>query len=322
MGGKAHADNDTIVKEQKKQAEDAARKETERQTRIMSGLRDIGYAFEGRPVMKSVTDQVSLGGGGVPTGYTPVYVDASGRVLQDRAATKGGFKVSPQSYLETGGTGQTATYSPGSAAVSAANLPGARLAYRGPDGQIHMPGESISSTHDVATGEYAGGFDEGFYDAYNKSIQDYYDPQIAKQFQKAKDQATYALARAGTVRSSAANDINLDLIDQNAQNLEAVANKADIAEGQFKDRVASARTQATNQLYATENPDVAVNQALAAVNNISLQSPDLSPLADLFNVAAIGGANIMANANNAGFIGKFRGGLPPKTGSGHIEETA
>ena len=51
--------------------------------------------------------------------------------------------------------------------------------------------------------------------------------------------------------------------------------------------------EGVSQLYATEDPEVAAKQSLAAVRDISLSQPDMIPLSALFNVATIGGANVL-----------------------------
>jgi len=330
MGGKSHADNDKIVEEEKRQAEEAARKEAERQARIDTGLKKIGYAFEGKPVYKDVAhdfDWKTFNDKSVlPKGYKRVQIGADGKVLPDipgQAATPGGFRHDINAGQPgVGGRPGTATLVPARAATAAHPSSQGTTAIMGPDGKIYKAGKAFQYTTKKDTGKTRGGFTDEWFDDYNKSITDYYGADIADQYSNATDQSTYSLYRAGLGRSGAANTVTADLAKQNADNLAAIGVKADLAEAGKRADVADAKTKATNQLYATENPEVAVNQALAAVDNLSLAGPDLSPLAELFKMAAIGGSNIMSNANNAGFIGNFQGGLPKHTGSGHIEDNA
>ena len=104
---------------------------------------------------------------------------------------------------------------------------------------------------------------------------DFYDPQVMDQYGEAKDEATFRLARAGTLNSSAAADVTADLAKQNTLNRADVQAKADAGAADLRSRVASEQAKAESQLYATENPDVATNQALAAVKNIWLAEPEL-----------------------------------------------
>ena len=91
--------------------------------------------------------------------------------------------------------------------------------------------------------------------------------------------------------SSAANETFADLAKQKEDQETDVRKTADTATGALRTRIANEEAKAEAQLYATENPDVAANQALAAVKNISLDTPSISPLGDVFKTALIGGAN-------------------------------
>lgn len=132
-----------------------------------------------------------------------------------------------------------------------------------------------------------------FYARYGQSIEDYYQPQIAKQYADANKELTYRLADAGTLRSSGAAEATSDLAGQNDLNIANMNSKIDSAKGDLRNRVASEKNTAINQLYATEDPDMALTTALNGVKSINLAQPDLSPLANIFNVATVGAANAM-----------------------------
>jgi hypothetical protein len=186
--------------------------------------------------------------------------------------------------------GHTKTSSPTPAGGSGDN---SVWAIQGPDGKIYYQGDQFSVDQSYDTGQTTGGFDDAFYNKYKQAVLDYYMPQVDKQYKDAKDELTYRLARSGNIRSSAANTATADLSTQNDLNQAGVRNQADTAAGDLRTQVASERAKATSQLYATEDPEVAANQALSAVSDISLQQPDLSPLTALFNVATVGGANVL-----------------------------
>jgi hypothetical protein len=143
------------------------------------------------------------------------------------------------------------------------------------------------------------GFDDKFYNNYEGGIVDYYMPQVADQYGDARDELTYRLARAGTGRSSAAADATADLTKQNLVNTGDVYAKADTAAGDLRNRVNKEKANAESQVQVANNPDVAVNQALAAVDNLSLEQPDMSPLGEMFKIALVGGANAMTGYRNA-----------------------
>jgi hypothetical protein len=149
------------------------------------------------------------------------------------------------------------------------------------------------------------GFGDDYYNKYKKGVVDYYAPQVAEQYGDAKDQLTYGLARAGTLKSSVATDEQAKLDEQNKLNNADIQNKADTNAANIRGRVETEKANATNQLYATENPDVAANQATGAVRNISLDQPELSPLGSIFKTALIGGANAVTGYKNQSLYNKY-----------------
>ena len=170
---------------------------------------------------------------------------------------------------------------------------------RGPDGKLYKKGESIPYYEQYDTGETTGGIGQSFYDKFKQGMLDYYTPQVAEQYGKAKDETTFRHARAGTLRSTSAAESAADLSKQNEIRKGEVLSKADAAAADLKSRVAAEKAKAESQLYATEDPDVATNQALAAITNISAEQPELTPLGQIFDIASIGGANYMKGAGSA-----------------------
>jgi len=150
------------------------------------------------------------------------------------------------------------------------------------------------------------GIDQTFYDRYKQGVTDYYRPQLKRQYADANKELTYRLADAGTLRSSAANESTADLVRQNDMNIAAMNAKADSATADLRNRVAGQKDTAINQLYSTEDPNMATTTALNGIQNLQLSKPDLSPLGNLFNVATVGAANAMKAWQNQG--GGFGGG--------------
>jgi hypothetical protein len=139
-----------------------------------------------------------------------------------------------------------------------------------------------------------------FFDRYRGAITDYYRPQIDSQYSNAKRNATFQLADAGTLRSTAAADTTADLQRQNDANLMSMNAKADSALGDLRNQIASNKDMAVNQLMSTEDPSMAATTALNGIANMQLSKPDLSPLANLFSVAAVGGANALKSWQQGG----------------------
>lgn len=318
MGGKK-SDNGEMVRMQQQQADEARAKEVARQGRIDQGLAAIRGAFEGSPVMGSRAgsfDWASAAGGGAGTAALPVgYSWVRGPSTTTAAATRApnyvdhtmagsnAARSSMSSGVSSMNRNGASSYNPGlnygtvAAGGGTTTTPGAWMV-RGPDGRLYKAGENIGYTQEYDTGQRRGGFDNSFYDKFKQSILDYYMPQVEDQYGQAKDQTTYALARAGTLQSRAAIDEAARLKKENDLNRANVVTQADTGAAGLRQRVAQERAKAEATLYATENPEVAANQALAAVRDASVAQPELSPLGKIFQTALIGGANAYTGARN------------------------
>jgi hypothetical protein len=262
LGG-GSSDDSKMVKLQETEAQEARDKETQRQGRIDQGLAQIKALFEGSPVM------------GTRSAYrapTTTYEDV---VTPDRQVS-GGYKSVGQQGRQVK---QTKTIKGGTSRVAKTD-----------------PGGYYDETYD--TGQRSGGFDTSFFDKFKQAILDYYMPQVEEQYGDAKSELMFRLARAGTLDSTMANSEFANLTKQNELQQGKVRSQADTGVTDLKDRIASERAAAENQLYATENPEVAANQATASVRNITAAQPDLSPLADIFKIAAVGGANYLKGVTN------------------------
>lgn len=277
--------------------------------------------------------------GSVPAGYTAVQVaprsgtaaskttggtGASGFGVLDPTLNKGSKtssmagwdQLDPLMGVGGKGYGDWSQLDPGAAGMSggsSAGGGGSVWALKDANGKIYYQGDPL--TYEADTGKTTGGFDDAFYNKYKQSVLDYYMPQVDKQYSDAKKQATFGLARSGNLLSSAANDLTADLSQQNDVNVAGVRNQADTAAGDLRSQVNTEKQKAVSQLYATEDPEVSSQQALASVRDLSLSQPDMSPLSALFNVATIGGANIMKGYQGQQNLNAFTSGLPKDKGT-------
>jgi hypothetical protein len=283
---------------------DALTAQMTKTARTSGGQTVQGSPVEGLPSGYSYV-QVATPGTTTKTGGKPI----SGNVSYQQGASRydapipyinGQRVVAHQPASRYGSTTYT-TY-PGTSTSAG----GQEWAIRGPDGKLYRRGETIPTTVEYDTGVRTGGIGDEFYNKFKQGILDYYMPQVTDQYGDAKNELTYRLARAGTLRSSAATGEVADLAKQNTLNEAKVRSQADTAAADLKSRVASERAKAESQLYATENPEVAANQATAAIRNITAETPELSPLGQIFNIAAIGGANYLKGAMNQSGINKVR----------------
>jgi hypothetical protein len=139
-----------------------------------------------------------------------------------------------------------------------------------------------------------GGFKPEFYDKYKNASLDYQLPQLDTQYNKAKEKLTYDLARAGTLRSTAAADAAAALASERDINEAGLRAQADQGAGALRENILAQQNQAIAQLYATEDPNVAANTATSMVNQANLAQPNLTPLGALFTPIAVGGIGALA----------------------------
>lgn len=158
---------------------------------------------------------------------------------------------------------------------------------------------------------------KAFYQRYKDATRDYYKPQIDRQYADARNNLTYQLADAGTLRSSAAADATADLMRQNDAAIAQMNAKMDSGAADLRTRVAANKDTAINQLMATESPDAGMTSALNSIQNISLAPPSMEPLANIFNQAAIGGANAIKSWRQGGGQLGFGGADTGPTGGGN-----
>jgi hypothetical protein len=140
------------------------------------------------------------------------------------------------------------------------------------------------------------------------------------QYGKAKRDMTYDLARAGTLRSSVAGEAQGYLENEKAVNEASLRAKADTDTASLRQSIASQQQQAYNQLYATEDPDVAANTATHAVANAQVAQPNIAPLGDLFKPLVIGGISAVNGYSDTSQLNNYLKTNSP-TGSGNYQFT-
>lgn len=136
-------------------------------------------------------------------------------------------------------------------------------------------------------------FTDPFYNTYRTANLDYLNPQLEDQYEDARRELTFRLARAGQLNSQVAADELADLERQYTERGAEITNRADQAVGALKDRVAATRDTLTSQLYSTEDPETTGSQALSRAATLRATEPTLEPLGQLFQVAAIGLGNYL-----------------------------
>ena len=141
-------------------------------------------------------------------------------------------------------------------------------------------------------GAAGGTFTPEYYNRYRNAITGYQLPQLEQQYTDARDRLTYDLSRAGQLRSSVAAEELARLSEQYDLNRANILSSADQAVGSLRDRVNAARTDLTNQLYASEDPSSVNQAALRSAAALGSVTPPADPLGELFRQATIGYSNV------------------------------
>ena len=252
--------NNQAVQFEEQQAAQAQQDEAARQARLQQGQTLIDQIFNGTPVTTPQTSNYDWS-----TFQPPPAV-----MLQWDAMNN----VAPQTP-----TGVPAGY-------TAVRTAGGGWGLQDASGKVTAQGAPLSITTQVPTGQTTGGFDDAFYQGYNKKVLDYYQPQEAKQYSEARRDLTYNLARAGTLNSSYAGDAEGNLAYTDALNKASIVANANQQTGQLQNQIQANKESLINQLYATENPTLTANLAKSSANASKLQDPTLTPAAAFFAPAA------------------------------------
>lgn len=149
-------------------------------------------------------------------------------------------------------------------------------------------------------------FDDSFFGDRRDAFMGYYQPQIDDQFRDARDQLTFALARSGNLRGSAAADRQTRLGQDYELQRASVVSRADEDVQRQQDRIAGEKSSLISQLNATGDADRIGNEATARTRVIAQDRPSFDPLGDIFAGVTSG----IGAAMQGGFQQGFAGGSP------------
>ena len=151
--------------------------------------------------------------------------------------------------------------------------------------------------------------------AREEALRGFYLPQLDQKRDKAAEDLTFALSRAGLLNSSSAGEKQADLGE--AYSLEKAGVLGDIASDIAGTRTAMNQNRASIEagLRASGDATAASNQALAAADTFRADSPKLSPLGDIFygTAAGIGAAR---QGYDTGAVRRMMAPSPLRAGSG------
>ena len=174
-------------------------------------------------------------------------------------------------------------------------------------GQFSIPTVPASTTPAVWD-KTQPAFDDAFYNQRRQAYIDNYTPQLQDQFQKARDQMTFALARSGQTRSSVAADQVARLGEANAVQSATIANQAEGDVSKFRNSVEDQRANLVSQLQSSADPGGTANIALARTQSMAGEPVSYSPLGDVFSGLASGIGHFVQGAQSQYYMNKF--GIP------------
>jgi len=148
-----------------------------------------------------------------------------------------------------------------------------------------------------------------FLDQRRQAMEDYYTPQLDEQKADAEKELTFALARAGLLNSTVADEKQADLSQRFGLESGSILSKiaSDIA-GQ-KTRMNQQRASIEAALRASGDQSAAANQALQAAVTFREDAPEMNPLGHLFYGLSEG----IGAARNGAEIAKTREALRAKS---------
>ena len=157
------------------------------------------------------------------------------------------------------------------------------------------------------------GFNDDFYRNRERAFLDNGMPQLERQFGDARRNLIYALADAGTIRSSTAADRLGDLETQYGENKLRMADEARAYANQVRGQIADARGGLMQNLFAAGDATMAGTEAANRAQVLAAQ-PTFSPIAQAFqNVGAGIGA---ARAGREAAAVRERVNAPYSSGAG------
>lgn len=163
-------------------------------------------------------------------------------------------------------------------------------------------------------------FNAAYYEQFAKKYNDYYQPQLDRQYTDANAKLTAALAGRGVLESTPGATQLAELLRKNLQTRTEIANNAQDAANGLRINVETARTNLTNLNQASADP-TAVNTAAVGQATALMAPPTFSPLGEVFAsaISALGNAAGASN-NRAGtpYQSPYVYGRRGSTGSGRV----
>jgi hypothetical protein len=305
---------DTGASDIRKMQEDALLKEQERQARIKQGMQLIANIFDGNPV--SATGQATAG-------YDPnrPYFYANGQQFQPtmpgEPAELAGLRAKLAKYesgpMITPNAMNQGYINPNIDALKKqiGALEAKHKASLNDGTYAYEEGTRLAREGKLFENQQrSGGFDDTYMQGLRQKYLNYALPQVNQQFNDAKRDSAYALARQGTLNSSIAGDNSSRLAQSKANALTEANVNADATVSDFASKLESQRQALVAQLNSSGDPSQTANLAANAANSLSKQQ-QFAPVENAFNNATAGFRAYQEASANApyGAIQGFKSGL-------------
>lgn len=149
------------------------------------------------------------------------------------------------------------------------------------------------------------GFDENYYGGIRDKYLDFANPQIDREEARSRDKMKFGLARSGILDSSAGAKEFADLgTTYDAARVDATARANDLAQNR-RTQVEQNRSNVVSQLYASENPEIALQSAQRSALALN-QAPAFEPITDILaNAAQFASRDYMNQQYGVGSPGIF-----------------
>jgi hypothetical protein len=135
-------------------------------------------------------------------------------------------------------------------------------------------------------------FDEPFFNRLRQASLDINVPDLNQQFQRAREQLSFTLARQGTLRGTAAARRNADLVSERSKALTQADSLAEQSVRQARQDIENERSGLVGELMATADPEATANAANARAGFLRSTTAD-NNIGTLFQNATAGLAAVL-----------------------------
>ncbi|MER9685913.1 hypothetical protein [Mesorhizobium sp. M0139] len=154
------------------------------------------------------------------------------------------------------------------------------------DASANMEMREVSRQNDVGLGKIGidkafTKFGDSYYNGYKSDYNNYYDPQLDRQYKEAVGKTTAALADRGVLDSSIGANNFGDLARQNAEAKTNIANEGLDAANKLRGTVENAKSSLYSLNEASADPQAINAQAIGQATSL-VAPPQYSPLGQVF----------------------------------------